>query len=71
MVSDTWITTRVKSRLLFDKETDGLDIKVTTKNAVVTLEGSVLNKLEKDYAVKLTENTVNVKKVIDKLSIKQ
>jgi osmotically-inducible protein OsmY len=71
VVSDTWITARVKSRLLFDKETDGMDIKVTTKNAVVTLEGSVLSKLEKEYAIKLTENTVNVKKVIDRLSIKQ
>ena len=71
VVSDTWITTKVKSRLLFDKETDSLDINVTTKDAVVTLEGSVANKLKKDYAVKLTENTVNVKKVVDKLHIKQ
>lgn len=70
MASDGWITTKVKSRLLFDKETDGLDINVTTKNAVVTLEGPVSNKLEKDHAVKIAENTVNVKKVIDKLHIK-
>ena len=71
VVSDTWITARVKSRLLFDKETDSLEINVTTKNAVVTLEGTVSNQLKKDYTVKLTENTVNVKKVIDKLHIKQ
>jgi osmotically-inducible protein OsmY len=71
VVSDTWITARVKSRLLFDKETDSLEINVTTRNGVVTLEGSVSNKLKRDYAVKLTENTVNVKKVVDKLNIKQ
>jgi len=70
-VSDGWITARVKSRLLFDKETDGLDINVTTKNAIVMLEGSVSSEIEKGYAVKLVENTVDVKKVIDKLTIKE
>lgn len=51
-VSDGWITARVKSRSLFDKETDGLDINVTTKNAIVMLEGSVSSEIEQDYAVK-------------------
>lgn len=37
-VSDGWITTKVKSRLLFDKDTDGLDIDVSTSNGVITLK---------------------------------
>jgi len=41
VVSDAWITAKVKSRMLFDKETDGLDINVGTENAVVTLESFV------------------------------
>ncbi len=57
--------------MLFDKERDGLDINVTTKNAIVMLEGSVSSEIEKDYAVTLVENTVDVKKVIDKLTIKE
>jgi osmotically-inducible protein OsmY len=70
-VSDGWITTKVKSRLFFDKDTDGLDITVSTDNGVVTLTGVVSTAMERDYTVKLVENTVNVKKVVDQLSIKK
>jgi osmotically-inducible protein OsmY len=68
-VSDGWITTKVKSRLFLDKDTDGLDIDVSTTNGVVTLTGVVASAMEKDYTIKLVENTVNVEKVVDQLSI--
>lgn len=70
-VSDGWITTKVKTRLLFDKDTDGLDIDVSTSNGVVTLEGVVSSAMERDYTIKLVENTVNVKKVMNQLSIEK
>ena len=38
---DGWITTKVKSTLLYSSNVDGSDIKVDTKNGVVTLSGKV------------------------------
>jgi hyperosmotically inducible periplasmic protein len=43
-VSDTWITTKVKSELLADSVSKGLDIKVETKNGVVVLTGILATK---------------------------
>ncbi|WP_338026884.1 BON domain-containing protein [Coralloluteibacterium stylophorae] len=40
-VTDTWITTKVKSALLADDDVAGLQIDVDTANGVVTLEGDV------------------------------
>ncbi len=39
--SDSWITTKVKSDLLADSVTKGLDISVKTSNGVVALSGTV------------------------------
>lgn len=71
VVSDAWVTTKIKSRFLFDKHTDGFDITVTTQDGIVTLEGNVPGKVEKDYAVQIAQDTVHVKKVIDKLKIQK
>ncbi len=40
-VSDTWITTKVKSTLLAEDATPGMDIEVETKDGVVSLSGTV------------------------------
>jgi hyperosmotically inducible periplasmic protein len=40
-MSDTWITTKIKSVLLADSEAKGLDVKVDTKDGIVTLEGEL------------------------------
>lgn len=40
-VSDTWITTKVKSSLLADSEAEGFDIDVETIDGVVTLTGEL------------------------------
>ena len=39
--SDTWITAKVKSELLDDNLSKGLDIEVTTVDGVVSLDGKV------------------------------
>ncbi len=39
-VSDTWITTKVKSALLAGDATPGMDIEVETKDGVVSLSGT-------------------------------
>lgn len=62
-ISDGWITTRVKSTLLFSSNVSGRDIDVDTENGVVTLKGQVASGAEKDLAVKLTEDIRGVTEV--------
>ena len=62
-VSDAWITTKVKTSLLYSKNVDGLDIEVDTKNGVVTLSGTVDSNAERDLAVELARQVRGVKKV--------
>jgi len=62
-VTDTWITTKVKSTLLLSRNVDGLDIKVTTRDGIVSLAGDVDSTAERDRAVDLASNIRGVKKV--------
>ena len=50
-VTDTWITTKVKADLLATKDVSGTEIKVETKNGVVTLAGTLATQAEVDKAV--------------------
>lgn len=50
-VSDTWITSKVKSSFLADDSISGLDIKVETNKGVVSLSGVVPTDAERDLAV--------------------
>lgn len=50
-VSDTWITSKVKSTFLADNSLNGLDIKVETNKGVVSLSGVVASDAERDLAV--------------------
>jgi hyperosmotically inducible periplasmic protein len=52
-VTDTWITTKVKSELATTEGIKSGDISVTTKNGLVTLSGTVNSKaqLQKSIAV--------------------
>jgi hyperosmotically inducible periplasmic protein len=40
-MSDTWITTKVKSLLLADSDAKGFDVKVETRDGIVILEGEL------------------------------
>lgn len=53
------VAARVKFNLLWNRETSAIDID------------SVSSQIKKDYVVKLVKNTVNVKKVVDRLSVDQ
>ncbi|WP_420713233.1 BON domain-containing protein [Pseudomonas sp. SL4(2022)] len=50
-VSDTWITSKVKSTFLADSSLSGIDIKVETNKGVVTLSGVVASSAERDLAI--------------------
>jgi osmotically-inducible protein OsmY len=60
---DTWLTSKVKSSLLAEKNIDGTKIKVVTENEEVFLIGLVTRK-EADISVQLTRNISGVKRVI-------
>ncbi|MEH6421443.1 BON domain-containing protein [Pseudomonas sp. CGJS7] len=61
-VSDTWITTKVKTELMASSEVAGTDISVETVNGVVKLSGSV-DKTQADKAASIAKNIDGVKKV--------
>lgn len=62
-VSDTWITTKVKSSLLTTDGVAGTDINVSTTNGVVTLAGVLDSQAAVDRAIQVArdiEGVVNV-----------
>ncbi|HEY0288314.1 MAG TPA: BON domain-containing protein [Pseudomonas sp.] len=61
--SDAWITSKVKSSLIYSRNLDGLNIKVQTKAGIVSLEGVVANYAEKELAVEIARNIRGVKGV--------
>jgi len=69
VVSDATITASVKSKLLWDSHTDGLDIHVDTNNGRVTLTGTVASGTEKDLAGHLAMNTKDVVGVNNELAV--
>ncbi|MCH8496857.1 MAG: BON domain-containing protein [Marinobacter sp.] len=62
-ISDTWITTKVKSTLIYSSNVASSDISVHTDDGVVTLTGSVSNSAEHALAVELAKNVKGVKRV--------
>ncbi len=69
--TDAWITARVKSMLLFSRETEGADIAVSTTDKVVTLKGTVASEEQKDQVVKMVRETVGVKEVRSQLTVEK
>lgn len=62
-VSDTWITSKVKSTFLADSNLSGLDIKVETNQGVVALSGIVASSAERDLAIAKAGEIKGVKAV--------
>lgn len=62
-ISDTWITTKVKSTLMYSSNVTSSDVSVSTKDGVVTLSGKVNSGAEHDLAVELAKNVKGVKQV--------
>ena len=65
-ISDSWITTKVKSTLMYSSNVDGGDIAVKTSKGIVTLSGKVDNRAERALAIELAKNVRGVKSVLSK-----
>lgn len=61
--SDSWITTKVKSTLMYSSNVNSSRITVATKDGVVNLTGVVNSAAERDLAVALARNIKGVTKV--------
>lgn len=60
---DVTTTASIKTELLMNSETSGLDVNVDTAYGVVTINGVVESEKEKELIEKIAENTPGVKQV--------
>lgn len=63
-ISDTWITTKVKSSFMMSRNVRGNDISVTTTDGVVTLVGKVDSGPQKELAIERASNIRGVVEVV-------
>lgn len=68
-VADANITAKIKSQLLWNKNTHGLKIGVDTKDAVVTLNGNVQSDVEAQLAEQIARNTGDVRAVENRIVV--
>lgn len=62
-ISDSWITAKVKSTLMYSSNVNGSDIDASTSAGVVTLKGKVDSGAERALAIELADNVRGVKSV--------
>ena len=70
-MTDTGITTNVKSKFLADDVVKSSQIDVATKHGVVTLTGNVDSEEAKQKALELARATTGVRNVIDMISARE
>jgi len=68
-VDDSNVTASVKSKLLWNSHTDGLDIHVETSHGKVTLTGQADSAAERDLAGRIARDTNGVRAVDNKLAL--
>jgi osmotically-inducible protein OsmY len=71
MITDGWITSKVKTQFMAADGIHASAINVDTTDHVVTLRGHVRSEAERRKAVKLARETRGVDRVIDQLTIVQ
>jgi osmotically-inducible protein OsmY len=69
-VDDATITTKVKAAVLAEPGLKSLKIDVDTKDAVVTLNGTVESPALKERAMQVAQNVGGVRQVVDNLVVK-
>ncbi len=68
--SDGWITTRIKSSLLFENDLYSLNYTVETSNGIVYLTGIGQNETEVNRVVEVARNVSGVRKVVNHVKLK-
>ena len=68
-LADVWLSTKIHSKFVGDRDIDASDIGVSTKEGVVTLKGRVLNEPMRQLAVAIAKDTDGVKQVVNQLDV--
>jgi osmotically-inducible protein OsmY len=69
-LDDSMITSKVKAKLLEDKEVSGLAVNVETFKGVVQLSGFAKTEAERQKAVQLARSVGGVKEIKDDIRLK-
>jgi osmotically-inducible protein OsmY len=64
-VRDTWITTRLRTALTFEKNVQSLNYSIDTVQGVVYLMGVAMNQQELDKVLQIARTIPNVKQVVN------
>lgn len=70
MTSDSWITTRIKTKLLFEEDLYSLNYTIETSNGIVYLTGIGQSEEEIARVIKIAQNIGGVKKVVNHVKVK-
>jgi len=70
-VSDSTVTSTVKTKLATDPQTSAYKISVDTSGGVVTLNGAVPTAAEKAEAERVARNTEGVRQVVNNITVQQ
>jgi hyperosmotically inducible periplasmic protein len=68
-LADVWLSTKIHSKFVGDRDIDAKDISVSTKDGVVTLKGRVLNEPMRQLAVAIAKDTDGVTQVVSQLDV--
>jgi len=66
--SDAWLTTKVKTTLLFHRSVSGMT-KVSTKDGIVTLQGDATSQAQKDLTTEYVKDVEGVKDVNNEMTV--
>jgi osmotically-inducible protein OsmY len=68
--SDAWLTTKVKTTLLFHRSVSTMT-EVNTKGGIVTLRGNASNQAQKDLTTEYAKDVEGVKDVNNEMTVKK
>lgn len=69
LASDSSITSRIKSAMLFDGNIKSLNYDITTVKGIVYICGTAQSKYERDLVINCARNTSKVNKVVSYISV--
>ena len=68
-LADVWLSTKIHSKFVGDRDIEARDVSVSTKDGVVTLKGRVLNEPMRQLAIAIAKDTDGVKQVVNQLDV--
>jgi hyperosmotically inducible periplasmic protein len=71
VVSDSWITSKIKTDVLVHKPSSIAKLHVKTRDGVVTLSGTANSQEDLDRAIEEVNSVKGVKQVVNNVEVKQ